>query len=88
MIKFKKNPTKYHYTKQGLMNVAGQRLDYLQKYLKLSNEEFARILKISETTLFRYKKAQRTISLETINLLSNLYGINKLWLQGYEEDDC
>lgn len=60
----------------------GTRLKELREEKKLTQKEFAQILKINNVTYFRYEKDQRVPPLSLIIEFANYYGVTVDYLLG------
>lgn len=71
------------------MTIVGNRLRYLRESLGLTQEEFAKKLEISSSSLKRYEGSNQTekreIPLTLALKIASIYGISLDWLAGVSE---
>jgi len=64
--------------------VFGERLKEILYENNVSPEELSKIIKISPSSLSRYISGKMSPKITTIQVISDVFGINPVWLMGYD----
>ena len=67
------------------MKIVGKRIKTMRDKRRLTLEQLARLIDRDKQTIWRWEKAERNISLKTLNLLADKLQCHPFYLLGYDE---